>query len=141
MLSLIRSILKYSQLTPLSGPNTSIFHPTYWVTLVNSSMVECPLDVLRWAEKLYQVETRCILCYHPLPIGSMRRQMDSDIQIQVILGILIRSLGFHNVAAVVDGKGGWLSLSSCESMLASSLGNKPVIVPVPLPAHETVIVM
>jgi hypothetical protein len=52
------------------GPGPSIF-PARWVTLTELRMVECPLDVLRWAEELHRVEARCILSYRPPPIESM----------------------------------------------------------------------
>jgi hypothetical protein len=71
MLPLIRFILKKDgKLTPPSGPDSSIF-PLVGSPIWNSRMVECPLDVLQWAEELYQVDARWVLSYRPSPIGSI----------------------------------------------------------------------
>ena len=57
---------------PSSGPRRFRFPPVRWVTPTELRMVECPLDVLRWAEELYRVDARWVLSYRPLPFGNMR---------------------------------------------------------------------
>ena len=78
--------------------------------------------------------------------------MDSDIRVQVVLEMLVQSLGFRDAAAVVqqkisrtfspvvDGKGGCYCCMLCsrDSTACKFFANESVVVPLPLPAHETV---
>jgi hypothetical protein len=61
-------------------------------------------------------------------------------ELKVILAMLVRSLGFRDAAAVVDGKGGChcYMLSLRESTAWKFFGNESVVVPLALPVHKTV---
>ena len=50
---------------PSAAPLRPILTPSLGHPL-NSRMVECPLDVLQWADELYRVENRCALLSPPL---------------------------------------------------------------------------
>jgi len=68
-------------------------------------MVECPLDVLRWADELYRVENWCVLSPSLFPKSKANAdKWTATLEFKAILAMLVRSLEFRDTAAVVQQK-------------------------------------
>jgi len=68
-------------------------------------MVECPLDVLRWADESYRVENWCALSSPLFPKSKANAdKWTATLEFKAILAMLVRSLEFRDTAAVVQQK-------------------------------------